>query len=107
NLLVRKAVIAASYLSIHLSNLVIMGVLPLQIVNGENADDHSLDRSETFDIQIDENVEAGQVIDVIARKDNGEETKFQPKVRFDSEVEADYYRHGGILQLVLRNKIAA
>ena len=107
NLLGVKAVIAASYERIHRSNLVMMGVLPLQFVNGENAEDHGLDGSETFDINIDESVVAGEIIDVVARKENGEAVTFQAKVRFDSDVEADYYRHGGILQLVLRNKIAS
>ena len=107
NLLGIKAVIAESYERIHRSNLVMMGVLPLQFVNGENAEDHGLDGSETFDINIDESVVAGEIIDVVARKENGEAVTFQAKVRFDSDVEADYYRHGGILQLVLRNKIAS
>lgn len=107
NLLGVKAVLAASYERIHRSNLVMMGVLPLQFVNGENAEDHGLDGSESFDINIDESVTAGEVIDVLATKENGEQVTFQAKVRFDSEVEADYYRHGGILQLVLRNKIAS
>src|SRR5690625_6974207 len=63
NLLGVKAVIAASYERIHRSNLVMMGVLPLQFVDGEDADALGLDGSETFDINIDENVVAGEMID--------------------------------------------
>ncbi|WP_184282882.1 aconitate hydratase AcnA [Jeotgalicoccus coquinae] len=107
NLLGVKAVLAASYERIHRSNLVMMGVLPLQFVNGENAEDHGIDGSESFDINIDESVTAGEVIDVVATKENGDKVNFKAKVRFDSDVEADYYRHGGILQLVLRKKIAS
>ncbi|CEA00547.1 Aconitate hydratase [Jeotgalicoccus saudimassiliensis] len=107
NLLGVKAVLAASYERIHRSNLVMMGVLPLQFVNGENAEDHGLDGSESFDIQIDESVTAGEIIDVVATKKNGDKVNLKAKVRFDSDVEADYYRHGGILQLVLRKKIAS
>ena len=107
NLLGVKAVLAASYERIHRSNLVMMGVLPLQFVNGENAEDHGLDGSESFDINIDESVTAGEVIDVVATKQNGDKVNIKAKVRFDSDVEADYYRHGGILQLVLRKKIAS
>lgn len=107
NLLGVKAVLAASYERIHRSNLVMMGVLPLQFVNGENAEDHGLDGSEAFDINIDESVTAGEVIDVVATKENGDKVNLKAKVRFDSDVEADYYRHGGILQLVLRKKIAS
>ncbi|MFD2829256.1 aconitate hydratase AcnA [Corticicoccus populi] len=105
NLLGVKAVIAASYERIHRSNLVMMGVLPLQFVDGENAEDHGLDGSETFDIAIDEKVRPGDILDVTATNTDGEEKSFKVKARFDSEVEVDYYRHGGILQLVLRNKL--
>src|SRR5699024_2478958 len=105
NLLGVKAVIAASYERIHRSNLVMMGVLPLQFVDGEDADALGLDGSETFDIQVDESVKPGDLLDVVATNDKGEKKEFKVKARFDSEVEVDYYRHGGILQLVLRNKL--
>ena len=105
NLLGVKAVIAASYERIHRSNLVMMGVLPLQFVDGSNADDLELDGSETFDIQVGEAVRPGDLLDVVATNDKGEKKEFKVKARFDSEVEVDYYRHGGILQLVLRNKL--
>src|SRR5699024_6632578 len=100
-----KAVIAASYERIHRSNLVMMGVLPLQLVDGEDADALGLDGSETFDIQVDESVKPADLLDVVATNDKGEKKEFKVKARFDAEVEVDYYRHGGILQLVLRNKL--
>lgn len=105
NLLGVKAVIAASYERIHRSNLVMMGVLPLQFVEGQNAEDHGLDGSETFDIKVGEEVKPGDVLDVTATSTDGEVKEFKVKARFDSEVEVDYYRHGGILPLVLRKKL--
>ena len=107
NLLGVKAVIAASYERIHRSNLVMMGVLPLQFADGENADTHGLDGSETFDIQVDDTVKPGDMINVTAVSESGDKKEFKVKARFDSEVEVDYYRNGGILQLVLRNKLMA
>ena len=107
NLLGVEAVIAASYERIHRSNLVMMGVLPLQFVDGEDAEALGLDGSETFDIQVDDNVMPGDVLDVTATKESGEKVAFKVKARFDSDVEVDYYRNGGILQLVLRNKLKA
>ncbi|WP_020006452.1 aconitate hydratase AcnA [Salinicoccus albus] len=107
NLLGVKAVIAASYERIHRSNLVMMGVLPLQFADGENADTHGLDGSETFDIQVDDTVKPGDMINVTALNESGDKKEFKVKARFDSEVEVDYYRNGGILQLVLRNKLKA
>ncbi|KIH72027.1 aconitate hydratase AcnA [Salinicoccus roseus] len=105
NLLGVKAVIAASYERIHRSNLVMMGVLPLQFVDGEDADSLGFDGSETFDIQVGEDVLPGHVLDAVATNQDGKKTEFKVKARFDSEVEVDYYRNGGILQLVLRNKL--
>ncbi|WP_271401376.1 aconitate hydratase AcnA [Salinicoccus roseus] len=105
NLLGVKAVIAASYERIHRSNLVMMGVLPLQFVDGEDADSLGFDGSETFDIQVGEDVMPGHVLDAVATNQDGKKTEFKVKARFDSEVEVDYYRNGGILQLVLRNKL--
>ncbi|WP_031544659.1 aconitate hydratase AcnA [Salinicoccus luteus] len=105
NLLGVKAVIAASYERIHRSNLVMMGVLPLQFVDGEDADTLGFDGSETFDIQVGEDVMPGHVLDAVATNQDGKKTEFKVKARFDSEVEVDYYRNGGILQLVLRNKL--
>ncbi|MEG6573529.1 aconitate hydratase AcnA [Caldibacillus debilis] len=106
NLLGIKAVIAQSFERIHRSNLVLMGVLPLQFKPGENAQTLGLTGEEVFDIHIDENVKPRQIIKVVAHGKDGEKKEFEVLVRFDSEVEVDYYRHGGILQKVLREKLA-
>ena len=107
NLLGVKAVIASSYERIHRSNLAFMGVLPLQFLEGEDAETHGLTGDESFSIQVDEGVKAGQEANVVAVNRNGEKKSFKVKVRFDSDVEIDYYRHGGILQMVLRDKLKA
>ena len=107
NLLGVKAVIASSYERIHRSNLVFMGVLPLQFLEGEDAETHGLTGDESFSIQVDEGVTAGQEANVVAVNRNGEKKSFKVKVRFDSDVEIDYYRHSGILQMVLRDKLKA
>ncbi|MED4902767.1 hypothetical protein, partial [Weizmannia sp. CD-2023] len=60
---------------------------------------------ETFDVHIDENVKPHDWIKVTATDENGKKTEFEALVRFDSDVEIDYYRHGGILQMVLREKL--
>ena len=99
-----KAVIAESFERIHRSNLVGMGVLPLNFVDGESAEKLGLDGSETFDI---EGLEAGaKQVTVKASKDGGETTSFKAKVRIDTPMEWDYYSNGGILQYVLRSLAA-
>lgn len=100
-----KTVIAESFERIHRSNLVLMGVLPLQFKKGENADTLGLTGKETFDVHIDENVKPHDWVKVTATDENGKKTEFEALVRFDSDVEIDYYRHGGILQMVLREKL--
>ena len=106
NLLGVKTVIAQSYERIHRSNLVMMGVLPLQFKDGESADSLGLDGTETISVDIDESVKPHDLVKVTAEKENGEVIDFEAVARFDSHVEIDYYRNGGILQLVLRNKLA-
>jgi len=104
-----KAVIAESYERIHRSNLVGMGVLPLQFVNNENAEKLGLDGSETFDIKGIEELNNGKIpqdVEVIATGKNGTKT-FTAKVRIDTPGEADYFRHGGILPYVLRQLAAS
>jgi len=99
-----KAVIAESYERIHRSNLVGMGVLPLQFNENENAEKLGLDGSETFDIKGIEELNNGKIpqsVEVIASGKNGTKT-FSAKVRIDTPGEADYFRHGGILPYVLR-----
>lgn len=105
NLLGIKTVIAQSFERIHRSNLVMMGVLPLQFKEGENADTLGLDGTEEFSVHIDENVKPRDLVKVTAKKANGDVIEFEAIVRFESEVEIDYYRHGGILQMVLREKL--
>ena len=104
-----KAVIAESYERIHRSNLVGMGVLPLQFNNNENAEKLGLDGSETFDIKGIEELNSGKIpqnVEVIATGKNGTKT-FTAKVRIDTPGEADYFRHGGILPYVLRQLAAS
>lgn len=96
-----KTVIATSYERIHRSNLIQMGVLPLQFKEGESADTLGLDGSETFDIHVDDNVKARDEIKVTATKTNGEVVEFMTDCRIDTPVEVDYYRNGGILHTVL------
>jgi aconitate hydratase len=97
-----RAVIATSFERIHRSNLVGMGVLPLQFRPGENRDSLGLDGTETFDITIDDKVKPLQAIEVTARKTDGTAVHFVTTCRIDTPVEVEYYRNGGILHTVLR-----
>ncbi|UXS67012.1 aconitate hydratase AcnA [Staphylococcus chromogenes] len=106
NLLGVKTVISQSYERIHRSNLVMMGVLPLQFKQGDSADALGLDGTEHISVDITENIEPGQEVKVTAKKEDGQIIEFNALARFDSKVEIEYYRHGGILQLVLRKKLA-
>ena len=105
NLLGIKTVIAESYERIHRSNLVLMGVLPLQFKDGESAETLGLTGKETINVQLDENVRPRDFLKVTATDEAGNKKEFEVLVRFDSEVEIDYYRHGGILPMVLREKL--
>lgn len=107
NLLGIKFVLAESFERIHRSNLVFMGVLPLQFKDGESAETHGLTGTETFEVHVDETVRPRDLVTVKAIDIDGNEKTFEVVVRFDSEVEIDYYRHGGILQMVLREKLAS
>ena len=98
-----KAVIAESYERIHRSNLVGMGVLPLQFRSGESCNYLGLTGFETFDILgINDEMTAGQPLQVRAKAQNGAITEFWVDSRVDTPVEVEYYRHGGILHSVLR-----
>jgi aconitate hydratase len=97
-----KAVIAESYERIHRSNLVGMGVLPLQFLDGQTADTLGLDGSESYDIAIDDNVTALANLTVTATRTDNSTQVFQVLCRIDTPVEVDYYRNGGILHTVLR-----
>ncbi|MGP1907622.1 aconitate hydratase AcnA [Metabacillus sp. JX24] len=105
NLLGIKTVIAESFERIHRSNLVFMGVLPLQFKQGENAEVLGLTGTESIEVLIDETVKPRDHVKVRATDAEGNAKEFEVLVRFDSDVEVDYYRHGGILQMVLREKI--
>ncbi len=96
-----KAVIAESYERIHRSNLVQMGVLPLQFKDGETPNSLGLDGSESFTIHLSDDIKARSEIKVTAIKGNGEEINFTTNSRIDTPVEVDYYRNGGILHTVL------
>ncbi len=101
-----KCVIAQSYERIHRSNLVGMGILPLQFLPGESASSLGLTGNEVFDIEkIDDDLEPGKTIDVVARDAQGGATRFQVVVRVDSAIEVEYYRNGGVLNTVLRHMI--
>ncbi|KOS68522.1 aconitate hydratase [Lysinibacillus contaminans] len=101
-----KTVIAQSYERIHRSNLVMMGVLPLQFLNGDSADSLGLTGKEEISVNITDDVKPRDILTVTAKSEDGTVKTFQALARFDSEVEVDYYRHGGILQMVLRAKAA-
>jgi aconitate hydratase len=99
-----KAVITESFERIHRSNLVGMGVLPLVFMEGENQDTLGLEGNETYDISgISENLTPGKIVDVTATKPDESTIKFEAKLRLDSGVDVEYYKHGGILNYVLRN----
>ena len=91
-----------SFERIHRSNLVGMGVLPLNFKNGENADSLGLDGSESFDVLVDDGLEPRQDVKVKATKSDGSVVEFSTICRVDTPVEVDYYRNGGILHTVLR-----
>lgn len=99
-----KAVIVESYERIHRSNLVGMGVLPLQYVKGETADTLGLDGSEKISITgISEGLTPSKKLQAVAKKSDGTEIKFDVVARIDSEIEVEYFKNKGILQYVLRD----
>jgi aconitate hydratase len=105
-----KAVIARSYERIHRSNLIGMGVLPLQFPDGESAASLGLDGTETFDITGVTELNEGRTprtVEVVATRPDGGTVGFDARVRIDTPGEADYYRNGGILQYVLRQLVSA
>ncbi len=97
-----EAVIAESYERIHRSNLVGMGVLPLQFKEDESADTLGLDGSEVFRIEVSDDLEPRQEVKVEAKHEDGSVTDFMVLNRIDTPIEIDYYRNGGILHYVLR-----
>ena len=101
-----RGVIAESYERIHRTNLVMMGLLPLQFLEGENPRTLGLSGRETFSIPVDESLAPGQQVTVQAEGRNGTSMQFEVIVRIDTPIEVDYYRHGGILPYVLRQMAA-
>ena len=101
-----RAVIAVSYERIHRSNLVGMGVLPLEFVAGQSAESIGLDGTETFDITIDDRIEPRQRVEVVATRSDGTKVPFETLCRIDTPVEVEYFRNGGILHTVLRRMAA-
>ncbi len=98
-----KAAIAESFERIHRSNLVGMGILPLEFMPGENADSLKLTGKEVFDIAgLDDNLKPGQILEIRVISSDGRAAAFKTKARIDTPIEVEYYRHGGILHYVLR-----
>jgi aconitate hydratase len=100
-----RAVIAESFERIHRSNLIGMGVLPLQYADGESAESLGLSGHESFDITGLADLEPGKELSVKATSDGDVEKAFRVKARVDSPVEVEYLRNGGILQTVLRQML--
>ncbi len=97
-----KVVIATTFERIHRSNLVMMGVLPLTFPPGEDADSLDLDGTETFSIDIDDDLQPRQPVAVTAVRGDGSSVSFVATCRCDTAIEVEYLRHGGILHMVLR-----
>jgi aconitate hydratase len=97
-----KAVITESFERIHRSNLVMMGVLPLNFVDGQDAASLGLDGTEIFDIEVTDELRPRQRIPVTATRNDGEAIRFETVARVDTLIEVDYLRNGGILHYVLR-----
>ncbi len=101
-----KAVIAESFERIHRSNLVGVGVLPLEFLPGQNRETLGLTGKEVYDIEgLSDDLQPRQLVTVRARDEEGREKVFQVRVRLDTPIEVEYYRHGGILQYVLRHLV--
>ena len=101
-----KAVIAESFERIHRSNLIGMGVLPLQFKDGESAESLGLSGKESFEI-IGLNGGAAKMVTVVATPDSGNPIRFEVRVRIDTPKEREYFQHGGILQYVVRQLAGA
>jgi aconitate hydratase len=102
-----KAVVAKSFERIHRSNLVGMGVLPLQFLNGDGIDTLGITGNETFSLELGDDVKPQQEVTLVITRANGEQQKVQLLLRIDTAIEVDYYKHGGILPFVLRQLLSA
>lgn len=108
NLLGVKVVVAKSFERIHRSNLIGMGVLPLEFVEGENVDSLQLDGSEEISITgLSNELKPGILLDMKIKREDGSSHETQVTLRIDTAIEVEYYRHGGILPYVLRNIISS
>lgn len=103
-----KAVIARSFERIHRSNLVGMGVLPLQFIGSDSVTSLNITGNETFDLLgIENDIKPQQKVTLVIHRANGDTQKVKVLLRIDTPIEVDYYRHGGILPFVLRQLLAA
>jgi aconitate hydratase len=103
-----KAVVARSFERIHRSNLVGMGVLPLQFKGADSAQSLGLDGTETFDVRgLEEAIRPQQDCRLVIHRKDGSTQELPVTLRIDTPIEVDYYQHGGILPFVLRQLLAA
>ncbi len=103
-----KAVIARSFERIHRSNLVGMGVLPLQFKGDDSVQSLGIKGNESFDIEgIEGEIKPQQDVTLVIKRADGSQQKVKVLLRIDTAIEVDYYRHGGILPYVLRQLLAA
>ena len=102
-----KAVIAKSFERIHRSNLVGMGVLPLQFKPGDSWDSLGIRGDETFDVEVGSKLRPQQEATLVIHGSNGSTRRVALVLRIDTAIEVDYYKHGGILPFVLRQLLAA
>lgn len=103
-----KAVVARSFERIHRSNLVGMGVLPLQFKGNDSADSLGIKGTETFDIEgLEYGISPQQDVTLVIHRADGSSTRVTVLLRIDTPIEVDYYLHGGILPYVLRQQLAA
>jgi aconitate hydratase len=102
-----KAVIARSFERIHRSNLVGMGVLPLQFQGSDSVDSLGIKGDEVFDIELGAEIRPQQEATLVIHRGDGSQQRVALRLRIDTPIEVDYYRHGGILPFVLRQLLAA
>jgi aconitate hydratase len=102
-----KAVIARSFERIHRSNLVGMGVLPLQFIGDDSVDSLGITGNETYDLKLEGELKPQQLATLVIHRANGETREVKVLLRIDTPIEVDYYKHGGILPFVLRQLLAA
>jgi aconitate hydratase len=102
-----RAVITKSFERIHRSNLVMMGVLPLTFLEGQDASSLGLDGTEEYDVAIDDTLQPRQIVKVTAKAGDGSVKEFDAVARVDTPIEIDYLRNGGILHYVLRRMASA